>query len=317
MRGNPAARVLRLTAAAPMVWRRYCAGFAQPWERWPLAQRSALLLASLGVVWLGAARLGAAVDVSGSEARQRALALLEQNVQAAQQQAHSLPALRRHARELGAGETPDAVPDNSALLHIISAAVDRSGVSLDLFEPGAVNQVASADGSAVVDEMSLHLRTTGPYPRLVGFAEALAALALPVIPSEARLSRLDSGQVSMDVTLRIIGAPSEDNQLSESNMENLVRPNLVLDDPFGAAVVGTGIKPSAALADQVESAAAGTLAGSFQMRSRQAVLLHQGTVWQLLSLPLQESVAAAGASVGRERGSAASAAHSQAGEPRP
>lgn len=282
------AKTARLAAALHEALWDYGNGYFQPLARWPFAQRVLALLLALGAVWSGAACLGAMVDVSGSEAHQQALAVLKQKVAVALQRAGSLPTLSARASALRAGDAPEPVPDNSGLLHLISAAVDKSGVSLASFEPGRAAQemlpAVGDSGKASVEEMVLHLKAVGTYAHILRFAEALSALSQPIIAIEARLTRTGHDQATMDARLRIIGKPMKKDELSEANNLALSQSGALSDivDPFGAVDDGAG--RSVMGESQAAKVAGEQIAGSFQLEGRRAVLLRKIDGWQLLPL---------------------------------
>jgi len=281
-------RLVQLAAGLRKALSGYCHGFTQPLERWPVAQRALPLLLSLSAVWWSCARLSTAVEVSGREARQHALAMLEQKVMDAQGQAGRLPALRARARALGAGDAPESVPDNSALLRIISAAVDKSGVSLEMFEPAQATLTAlqGRDGGDLetVEEIILHLKAAGTYSHLLLFAEALSALPQPFIATQAQLIRVGNDRETIDATVRVIGEPIQKNMLYEANdLISGSRSRQVLAemaDPFSAAGPLTS-RPAIGMA-HADQAADQQPVGSFQLGMRRAVLLHRGDGWHLV-----------------------------------
>jgi hypothetical protein len=281
--------LMRLAAGLCETLGEYRRGFSQPLERWPHAQRAPALLVCLGAVWWSAVHLGAVVDASGREARQHGLAMLAQSVADAQRQAGSLPALRAQARALGAGARPEPVPVNSVLLRMISAAVDRSGVSLELFEPGRANHaVPAADGDSreTVEDRVLHLKAVGSYAHILRFAEALSALPQPVMALEAQVVPRGGLEV-LDTMVRVIGEPMAKNRVPEINGLLLSPLEVTADigDPFGSA--DDRAWRSGARNMPVDRVLNQQLVGSFQLGGRRAVLLHKGDRWQLLPLSTQ------------------------------
>jgi len=268
----------------------YGRGFFQPPERWPAAQQALALLLSLGAVWWGGARLGAAVDVSGNEARQHALALLEQSVLDAQRQAGNLPALRERAAALGAGDSPEPVPGNGALLRIISRAVDAGGVSLALYEPTRLKRAAVKTATHAADsggpeplaEIAVHLKAAGTYAHILRFAQALSALPQAVIVTQAKV--LGNGQETMDALVRVIGEPTQNERLSKAYdlVSGSLRGATDTDDPFDPdSSRGRSSGIDTALAGKV---APQRFAGRFQLGERRALLLRNAEGWQLVPL---------------------------------
>jgi len=300
-----------LATALAEAARDYRNGFFQPLERWLVAQRALGILLTISAAWYGAARLGAVVDGLGSEARQQTLAQLQRNVDTAQQQAGRLPVLRDRALALGAGDAPDPVPDTAALLHIVSAAVDQSGVLLTLFEPGQVSQEAvpmangqnpprnrskpgrtagsgepdkrDSENREAVEEIALHLKASGTYARIVRFVEALSALSQPVIVLEAHIVRSGDDQEILDAMVRVMGQPEPTHSDAELNDQILSARSAWSDlsDPFAAA---GDRAPQAGSGDALSVIATGQLAGSFQLGLRRAVLLRRADGWQLVPL---------------------------------
>jgi Tfp pilus assembly protein PilO len=252
-------------------------GFSRPIEYWPSIQRGvALALAAGCACWIGFG-LCAAADVSGREARRAALAALETKLQSARTQLAALPALRQRAHQLGATNTPEPVPDNGALLKLMSLAIDRSGVVLELFEPGAPAQVAG------VDETQLRVRASGGYAQLARFAGELAILGQPVIPVEMHLVRERSGALVLDASLRVIGAPRPNSQLEEGGV---ARKFSELADPFKSDTRAAGdMGGDFSTAGQNEFAD-DPVAGTFEAEGHRAALVHSDAGWQLVEVDM-------------------------------
>jgi Tfp pilus assembly protein PilO len=252
-------------------------GFLQPIEYWPSTQRGAALMLAAGCAcWVGFG-LCAAADVSGREARRVALATLETKLQSARAQLAVLPALRQRARELGATNAPEPVPDNGALLKLISFAIDRSSVVLELFEPGIPAQVAG------VDETVLRVRASGGYAQLARFAGELAILGQPVIPVEMHLVRERSGALVLDASLRVIGAPRPNPQLEEGGV---ARKFSELADPFKLDTRSAGAMGADLRADNRNEFADDPVAGTLEAQGHRAALVHSDAGWRLVEVDM-------------------------------
>jgi Tfp pilus assembly protein PilO len=257
-------------------------GFLQPIEYWPSTQRGvALALAAGCACWVGFG-LCAAADVSGREARRLALATLETKLQSARTQVAALPALRQRTRQLGATNAAEPVPDNGALLKLISFAIDRSKVVLELFEPGIPAQVAG------VDEALLRVRASGDYAQLARFAGELAILGQPVIPAEMHLVRERSGALVLDASLRVIGAPRPNPQLEEGGV---ARKFSELADPFKLVTSPAGAMGANLRADNQNDFADDPVAGTLEVDGHRAALVLSDAGWRLVELDMPLKVA--------------------------
>ncbi len=252
-------------------------GFLQPIEYWPSTQCGAALALAAGCAcWVGFG-LCAAADVSGREARRVALATLETKLQSARTQLAMLPALRQRARELGATNAPEPVPDNGALLKLISFAIDRSSVVLDLFEPGTAAQVAG------VDETVVRVRASGGYAQLARFAGELAILGQPVIPVEMHLVRERSGALVLDASLRVIGAPRPNPQLEEGGV---ARKFSELADPFKLDARAAGTMGADLRAQNQNEYADDPIVGTLETQGHRAALVRSDTGWRLVEVDI-------------------------------
>jgi len=254
-------------------------GFLQPIEYWPSTQCGAALALAAGCAcWVGFG-LCTAADVSGREARRVALATLETKLQSARAELAALPALRQRTRELGATNAPEPVPDNGALLKLISFAIDRSSVVLDLFEPGPAAQVGG------VDETVVRVRASGGYAQLARFAGELAILGQPVIPVEMHLVRERSGALVLDASLRVIGAPRRNPQLEEGGV---ARTFSELADPFRLDTRPGGAMGGDLRAENRNEYADDPIVGTLEAQGHRVALVHLDAGWRLVevSMPL-------------------------------
>ncbi len=248
-----------------------------------MAQRLPLWCVCMGFVWWTATRLGAVVDVSRREAQRDALTVLEHQLQSAQQQIGGLTELRKRASQLGAGDAPEAPPDNGALLQMVSGAIKQSGASLDLFEPGSASLTMVVDGRTLVSATTLHMQAVGSYTQLLAFTAALAGLSQPFILDEAQLERDRSGRLVLDAEVRVIGAPESQHQQSKTNQTLPAALLADVVDPFAAR---PGVVPPPVGNHALAQTALGTFAGSFALPQRRALLVHQPDGWALLPVPL-------------------------------
>jgi Tfp pilus assembly protein PilO len=256
-------------------------GFSQPMEYWPSTQRGAALVLAAGCAcWVGFG-VCAAADVSGREARRLALATLETKLQSARTQLAALPALRQRTRELGATNAPEPVPDNGVLLKLISFAIDRSSVVLDLFEPGIPAQVAG------VDETVVRVRASGSYAQLARFAGELAILGQPVIPVEMYLVRERRGALVLDASLRVIGAPRPNPQLEEAGV---ARKFSELADPFKLDTHPAGAMGADLRADNRNEFADDPVAGTLEAQGHRAALVHSDAGWRLVEVDMPSNM---------------------------
>jgi Tfp pilus assembly protein PilO len=258
-------------------WSLLLAGFARPLEYWPRVQ----FALALGLAGLCAGGIGmwlcAATDVSGHEARMQALAELEAKLEHARLRVAGLPAQRQRSHALGAASAPDRVPDNEALLKLVSRAVDQSRVGLDVFEPGTPVQ------SNGIEEILLHVRVQGAYVQLADFMGALARLPQPILPVEIRIRRGATGGLSLDADLRVLAASSLKPAMVRLPDLNVGR----LSDPFErsrneALAHDNHIDSSSELADD-------SIVGTLQADGKRAVLVQTGAGWQLFALAASQS----------------------------
>jgi Tfp pilus assembly protein PilO len=258
-------------------------GFLQPLEYWPWVQR-AVALALLSACACGVGLwLCAAADVSGREARRQALAALETTLENARTKVAALDGLRRRSRQLGATSAPEPVPDNGALLTLISHAIDRSDVVLDQFEPGTPTQVAG------VDEALLHVRARGAYAQLARFAGELAVLAQPVIPTEMRVARERNGALLLDAQLRVIGAPHANSHWGQAGfarkLSGLADPFKLTIDPADSVASDPRLDSSSEIADD-------RIAGTLEASGHRAVLVRTASGWRLIEIDMPVTSAA-------------------------
>lgn len=275
--------------------RQYVAGFALPWAWWGRAQCATSWIVCGAATCSLALGIEAAFDAAGGAARQHRLAEQLGQLDQAQQAQRGLPALRASVHALGEQAGPPSVPDSRTLLAAIAAAVERSGTTLDRFEPHASSNADDGNGRPSAGPAQLHLRLAGTFSQLLDSARALAALPLPLIVDDARITRAGIGSEMLDATMTVLGGmlrPVAEEPIGsrrrgpiETGMASVPLPSLPsLPSPALAAVPDPfliGGEPLSALPGSATEQTDAPPAGHFRLGARAATLLHDTSGWHL------------------------------------